>query len=133
MKTWLQTYDIHQQVNKVIAEAVKPFDLTPIEAYILLALFAQDGQHATDLAQAVGRAATSFTPNLDNLCNGQWTRRAADTHDRRAVRLYLTNYAQDQRDALIEAIFEADLKASALVEQWAYKNAIVPLPAVAAP
>lgn len=129
MKTWLRTYAIHQQVNTVIADAVKPFDLSPIEAYILLALFAQDGQHASSLARTVGRNATSFTPNLDALCAAHWIRRAADPNDRRAILLYLTPYAKEHQDALIQAMFEADLKASEMVETWAYKNAIVPVAA----
>ena len=41
--------------------------LSVLEWYILRALYELDGQKPTDLARAVGRPPTSFTPNLDKL------------------------------------------------------------------
>ncbi len=61
-----------------------------ISWHILKALEARDGQHASELARRVGRAATSFTPNLDKLEAAGLVTRKADKTDRRAVRIYLT-------------------------------------------
>lgn len=76
--------------------------LSVIELYILRALYERDGQHASELARAVGRAATSFTPNLDKLQNKGLIERRPDPGDRRAVRIYLTKHAQDNREQVIE-------------------------------
>jgi DNA-binding MarR family transcriptional regulator len=79
-----------RNLDQVFGQVVQPLGLTVIEWYILRALYDQDGQHASELARAVGRAATSFTPNLDKLEDKGLIERRADTADRRAVRIYLT-------------------------------------------
>ncbi|MCU0512183.1 MAG: MarR family winged helix-turn-helix transcriptional regulator [Anaerolineae bacterium] len=108
-----------RNVDQIFRRAIRPLELTVIEWYILRALYDQDGQHASELARAVGRAATSFTPNLDKLQEKGYIERRSDPGDRRAVRIFLTDSAQacreqvqemsDQVDAQILAAFpEAD-------------------------
>ena len=50
-----------RNLDQVFNRVVQPLGLTIIEWYILRALYERDGQHASELARAVGRAATSFT------------------------------------------------------------------------
>ncbi|MCA9914711.1 MAG: MarR family transcriptional regulator [Anaerolineae bacterium] len=87
-----------RNADQVFRRVVQPLGLTVIEWYILRALYQQDGQHASDLAQAVGRAATSFTPNLDRLTDKNLVERRADPQDRRAVCIYLTEEGQKIKD-----------------------------------
>jgi DNA-binding MarR family transcriptional regulator len=82
--------------------------LTVIEWYILRALYEQDGQHASELAAAVGRAATSFTPNLDKLQDKALVERRPDPGDRRAVRIFLTDKARKLKNEVNEAAKEVD-------------------------
>lgn len=86
---------------------------TPIESlsmyqlHILSALYTEDHQHASSLARAVGRAATSFTPVLDKLERAGYIQRIADTADRRAVYIELTPKGasiQNEVCALLERI-----------------------------
>ena len=67
-----------RSVDQVFRQAIRPLDLTVIEWYILRSLFQEDGQHASELARAVGRAATSFTPNLDKLQKKGYIERRPD-------------------------------------------------------
>jgi DNA-binding MarR family transcriptional regulator len=85
-------------LDQVYGQVIDPMGLTVIEWYILRALYEQDGQHASELARAVGRAATSFTPILDKLQHKNLIERRPDPADRRAVRIHLTEKGRDQKD-----------------------------------
>ena len=97
-----------RNIDQIFRQAVRPHQLTVIEWYILRALYEKDGQHASALAQAVGRAATSFTPNLDKLQNKGLIERRPDPSDRRAVLIHLTEKGADLRDDILELAEELD-------------------------
>lgn len=107
-----------RNLDQLFGRAVQPLGLTIIEWYILRALYERDGQHASELARAVGRAATSFTPNLDKLQEKGLIERRPDPTDRRAVHIYLTdeadkhrsnvNKSAEQIDAHLKRMFSAD-------------------------
>ncbi len=94
-----------RNVDQMFSRAIQPLNLSVIEWYILRALFEQDGQHASELARSVGRAATSFTPNLDKLQKKGLVERKPDPSDRRAVRIFLTGKAKKRRPE-IQAVAE---------------------------
>jgi DNA-binding MarR family transcriptional regulator len=95
-------------LDQVFGRATKPLGLTIIEWYILRALYERDGQHASELARAVGRAATSFTPNLDKLEEKNLVERRPDPTDRRAVHIYLTEKAETLRADVARTGAEVD-------------------------
>lgn len=99
---WCNLDIASRHVDRIFRHQLQDTGLTVIEWYILRALYDQDGQYASKLAVAVGRAATSFTPNLDKLQQKGYVTRQLDPNDRRATCIYLTNYAQQQRDTLLE-------------------------------
>jgi DNA-binding MarR family transcriptional regulator len=79
-----------RHLDRVYSRAIEELDLDVIEAYILWSLNEQDGQRPSDLARAVGRAPTSFTPILDGLERKALIERRSNTADRRSVRILLT-------------------------------------------
>lgn len=91
-----------RNMDQIYRQIVQPLGISVIEVYILRALYERDGQHASELARAVGRAATSFTPNLDKLQSKGLIKRKPDPGDRRAVRIYLTKEAQTCKDEVLE-------------------------------
>lgn len=97
-----------RNVDQLFRRTARALELTVIEWYILRALYEQDGQHASELARAVGRAATSFTPNLDKLQDKGLIERRPDPGDRRAVRIYLTDDAKERRETVMEQAKEVD-------------------------
>ncbi|MBC7871770.1 MAG: MarR family transcriptional regulator [Chitinophagaceae bacterium] len=99
-----------RSVDQFYRQFLRPADLTVIEWYILRALFERDGQHASELARAVGRAATSFTPNLDKLQKRGLIERRPDETDRRAVRIYLKDNAHGLRNDVLESARVIDEK-----------------------
>lgn len=78
--------------------------LSPVSAHILSELYAKDGQMASILASATGRAATSFTPLLDKLEHAQLIRRQPDSSDRRAVLIFLTKEGAALKPHITEAL-----------------------------
>lgn len=95
---WVNVDIALRNLDQLFGRVVQPLGLTVIEWYILRALMERDGLHASELARAVGRAATSFTPNLDKLANRGLIERRPDESDRRAVRIYLTTAGENHRD-----------------------------------
>jgi DNA-binding MarR family transcriptional regulator len=97
-----------RNLDQLFNRAIQPLGLTIIEWYILRGLYERDGQHASELARAVGRAATSFTPNLDKLQQKGYVERRPDPTDRRAVHIYLTDLAEKHRKEVLSTAKEID-------------------------
>lgn len=94
---WVNMDIALRHLDHLIGRMIAPLQISVIEWYILRALLDDDGRHASDLARAVGRAATSFTPNLDKLQTRGLIERRPDPMDRRAVRIHLTEEGQKLR------------------------------------
>lgn len=119
--TWCNLDIALRNLDQVFGQAVQPLGLTVIEWYILRALYEQDGQHASELARAVGRAATSFTPNLDKLQDKNMIERRADPADRRAVRIYLTGEALKAKKQVLETAEMIDSRIEELFPDGDYE------------
>lgn len=109
-----------RNIDQIYSQVIEPLGLTVIEWYILRALYEQDGQHASELARAVGRAATSFTPILDKLQHKDLIQRRPDPADRRAVRIYLTDKAHNYRDRVNQAAEQIESGIHAMIENGDY-------------
>ncbi len=111
-----------RNMDQVFGQVIQPAELTIIEWYILRALYEEDGQHASELARAVGRAATSFTPNLDKLQNKGLIERRADPSDRRAVRIYLTDAGEKYKQPVMDSARRVDRRMSEMFSDDEYEN-----------
>lgn len=109
-----------RNLDQIFGRVVQPLRLTIIEWYILRALYERDGQHASELARAVGRAATSFTPNLDKLQKKGWIERRPDLTDRRAVHIFLTAEGEKYRDEIMQGAERIDAQICSLFneQEW---------------
>jgi DNA-binding MarR family transcriptional regulator len=111
-----------RNLDQVYGQVIEPLGLTVIEWYILRSLYEQDGQHASELARAVGRAATSFTPILDKLQNKDMIERRPDSSDRRAVRIYLTKKGNSYRDQVVASAEQVDTRIRKSVSSGDFKG-----------
>jgi DNA-binding MarR family transcriptional regulator len=98
-----------EQIYKI---AFENLELLVIEAYILRVLYQEDGQRASSLARAVGRAPTSFTPILDKIASKGLVERRPEPADRRAVNIYLTEQGKKLRKQVQAAFEQADSQAN---------------------
>lgn len=103
--TWISLDTALRSVERLYASALADLNLTTIEAHVLRSLYNQDRQRPGDLARAVGRPPTSFTPILDKLEKAGLIERQHDPADRRALRVYLTDKGKGLRGQ-IETIFK---------------------------
>lgn len=111
-----------RNLDQVYGQIIEPLGLTVIEWYILRSLYEQDGQHASELARAVGRAATSFTPILDKLQNKDMIERRPDASDRRAVRIYLTAKGNSHREQVMASAEQVDTRIRKSVSAGDFKG-----------
>lgn len=116
-----------RNIDHLFNQVVEPLDLSVIETYILRSLYDADGQNASELARAVGRAATSFTPILDKLQAKKLVERQPDPVDRRAVRIFLTDKGhalQPQVLELTEKIDNRIRKAASTSDMKGFNNVL---------
>jgi MarR family transcriptional regulator, organic hydroperoxide resistance regulator len=79
-----------RRLEPIYEQETEALGLSVIEWYVLRALYKQDGQMPSRLAEAVGRPATSFTPILDHIESEGLIERRKHTRDRRALKIHLT-------------------------------------------
>jgi len=117
---WINVDVALRNTDRIFSQAVRPLDLDVIGWYVLRALYQKEGQHATELARAVGRVPTSFTSILDNLEHSQLIERRPDPKDRRAVLIYLTPKGQSLRRKVLAIAEQTDRQFHNLVSdsEW---------------
>ncbi len=99
-----------RNLDRVFGDITNPLGLSVVEWYILRALYEEDCQNPSKLAQTVGRAATSFTPLLDGLEQKGLVERAPDPKDRRAIRICLTKRGKTLRNQVLASASEIDAR-----------------------
>lgn len=111
--TWLKTSRFLAEIEKCIKEDLSTtpaHGLSVTSVYILQALYTKDGQRPMDLATAIGRAATSFTPMLDQLEIGGLIERQINKSDRRSVLIYLTKQGKQLQTDIKKAIGNTEVR-----------------------
>lgn len=99
-----------------------------IQVHLMAALYDKDGQHASELARAVGKPATSFTPILDGLQDAGYVLRRPDPKDRRAIYVYLTANGEALKPHITAALERLDSDYTVLVKKTDGKPAEVAEP-----
>jgi DNA-binding MarR family transcriptional regulator len=115
VKVFKQLMKIEQEAKRLVGGSAAE-GLASIDIHILHALYVQDGQHPSTLAQAVGRAATSFTPLLDKLERCGLIERQPDKTDRRAVHIHLTDKGWALRGKIENVVAAIDEQFAGQVE-----------------
>jgi DNA-binding MarR family transcriptional regulator len=81
----------YRHLEQVYDRLIGPLGLNILEWYALRALYGDDGMSASHLAQIVCRHPSSMTALLDRMEEKGLLRRVMDAHDRRSVRIFLTD------------------------------------------
>jgi MarR family transcriptional regulator, organic hydroperoxide resistance regulator len=101
--------EIERFMNDEISKCMN-LSVSPIHVYILNELYKSDVQKASDLARLVGRAATSFTPILDQLESKFLIERRIHPSDRRAVNICLTEAGKSLREGVQQVVARTEKK-----------------------
>jgi MarR family transcriptional regulator, organic hydroperoxide resistance regulator len=105
---WRNVDSALRSVDRLYNTPFEELNLNVMQAYILRALYEQDGQRPSDLAHIVGRPPTSFTPILDKLEDKGFIHRSPHPSDRRSIRIYLTASGSELREPILSGFQEAD-------------------------
>ena len=87
----------HGQFNKEL----KPFKLTNIQHLVLEALWFQEGFTAAELGKFLVLDKATLSGVLDRLVEAGWIRKEPDPEDRRVLRLYTAQKADEMKEELI--------------------------------
>lgn len=107
---WVQITITFANLTAIYQRAFEHLSMTVIEAYVLRALYEQNGQRAGDLAQIVGRPPMTFTPILDKLEHKKLIERRNHPSDRRSVMIYLTEAGARLQQPVLATFSRAEKK-----------------------
>lgn len=110
---WLRTSHLVNDISRSIKDDLAHTTLhnhTIFGIYTLASLYKQDGQRPMDLAQAINMLPTSLTPTLDRLEDAGLVERRINPNDRRSILLYLTDEGRALKNAIENAISNAEVR-----------------------
>lgn len=113
MYVWIETLKRMEAIEKAIKDGLEGTPaaaLTAKQVHVLAALYVKDGQTATDLAAAIGLAATSFTPILDAVQDAGFLLRRPHPSDRRSVQVFLTANGEALKPRIEKVLYTVDEK-----------------------
>jgi len=87
-------HDVARLLRTTYDRRVRELGLTRSQWWVLTHLFRKDGTTQSELAEILELEKPSLGRLLDRLESKGWVRRAVDTRDRRAKRVFLTDAAQ---------------------------------------
>jgi len=93
---------ISRKLNKVTKESIASYGLTTSQFFMLIALYEENGILISKLAEKVALDRATLTGLVDRLERDGLVKRTNDPNDRRAIKIYLTDKAEDLRHDLLE-------------------------------
>ncbi|MEO8628725.1 MAG: MarR family transcriptional regulator [Betaproteobacteria bacterium] len=87
-------HDVARLLRTIFDRRVKSLGLTRSQWWVLHHLFRNDGATQSELAEILEVEKATLGRLLDRLARKGWVRREADSVDRRAKRIYLTEQAE---------------------------------------
>ena len=98
----------YQGAQGLFKKKLKPYGLTPVQHLILEALWEEDGQTAGDIGKKLILDHATVSGVLDRMMDGGWITKETDEADKRFLRVYLSDRAQELKPSLIRAREEAN-------------------------
>jgi DNA-binding MarR family transcriptional regulator len=83
--------------------------LTPVQGMLLISLVPETSKTMQELACMMGCDASNITGLIDKLESGNYIERTADTRDRRVKKIQLSAEGIRCRNALLDALHEAEV------------------------
>ena len=92
----------YQKAHGRFKEVLKPHGLTNLQHLVLEGLWYESGQTAAELGKLLIMDKATLSGVLDRMADAGWIEKRPDPDDRRVVRLFTTDRADDQQAELIE-------------------------------
>ena len=94
-----------RRVSKSYRDEIAAFKLTHGQFFVVVAIMEEEGLLPSELAEKTSQGRATITGLLDRLAKEGWVERRPDEIDRRSLRIYLTPYASQHREAILQ-LFE---------------------------
>ena len=91
----------YQKAHADFKKRLRPFGLTNLQHLVLEALWYQTGFTATELGKFLVLDKATLSGVLDRLSDADWIEKKPDPDDRRVMRLYPSQKAEDMKEPLI--------------------------------
>lgn len=85
---------VMRKVQRYYECNLAPYEITPVQFYVLNALWENDGMKFKDLAKRVNIDGSTLTGILDRMERGGFVERRDDPEDRRSILVYLSEKAK---------------------------------------
>ncbi len=99
---------VMRRIHRYYEVALAPYEITPVQFYVLNALFEADGQKFKDLAENVCMDGSTLTGILDRMERGGFVERRPDPDDRRSLLIFLTEKAIRLGPEMVESAARLD-------------------------
>ena len=99
---------VMRRVQRYYEACLAPFEITPVQFYVLSALLWNDGMKFKDLAGSVGIDGSTLTGILDRMERGGFVERRDDPEDRRSLLIYITEKSREMGPTMIEMAEKLD-------------------------
>ncbi|MBW2091545.1 MAG: MarR family transcriptional regulator [Deltaproteobacteria bacterium] len=98
----------YQGAQGLFKKKLKPYNLTPVQHLILEALWEEDGLSAGEIGKRLILDHATVSGVLDRMAESGWIVKETDQADKRFIRVYLSNKAQNIQSQLIRVRDEAN-------------------------
>lgn len=98
---------IHRCMRRFFELQMKKYDITPPQLEVLMTLWNQDGIVLSELGRRLSRDGPTITGIIDRMEKKKLVTRKRSMRDRRVIQVYLTPYAWEIKENLMEMQMDA--------------------------
>jgi MarR family transcriptional regulator, organic hydroperoxide resistance regulator len=99
---------VMRKIQRYYENTLAPYDITPVQFYVLAALWESDGTKFKDLAESVSMDGSTLTGILDRMERSGYVERRNDPEDRRSLLIFLSPKAKQLGEEMISTAIELD-------------------------
>jgi len=99
---------VRRKIHRYYESKLAPFNITPVQFYVLSALWDKDAMKFKDLARRLDMDGSTLTGILDRMEKRGFIKRKEDPDDRRSILVCLTHKSMEIRPQMIEIAQDLD-------------------------
>ncbi|WP_449240926.1 MarR family winged helix-turn-helix transcriptional regulator [Desulfoscipio gibsoniae] len=101
---------VMRRVQRYYESNLASFEITPVQFYVLSALWENDGMKFKELARGINMDGSTLTGILDRMERGGYVERRNDPEDRRSLLIFLTSKAKEHGASMIKLAEKLDME-----------------------
>jgi len=99
-----------RKVTRAYRDEIAAYKLTHGQFFVIVAVMEEEGLLPSELAEKTSQDRATITGLLDRLAKDGWIERRPDQTDRRSLRIYLTDYACQHKEAILKLFEQTNQK-----------------------